>query len=100
MKEYIIRVDSEMQLKNIAQKYGIGKDKILKDNHIREDDIEEGVRLYICVPDGERHIVKPLESIKSIARDYGINEEEIRRNNDCQEVFIGQTIYVPIINNR
>lgn len=96
MKEYIIRVEKDMQLKSIAAKYGISKDKILKDNRIREDDIDEGVRLYICVPDGVKHIVKPLQTVKSIAQDYGVNAELIRSNNNCQEVFIGQTIYIPI----
>ena len=94
MANIIHKVKSDETLKSISRKYRVPSYLILLENKVKE--IYIGMRLIIPSPDGIEYVVKPFESLDIIAEKFNIKVSElIEFNKGIQNVFLGQTIYIP-----
>lgn len=94
--QYIHKVKSNESLRDICGKYSVLKQDLLATNNLSEEDICEGVLLFVEVPDGTRYVVKPFDTVTTIAKKFRLSEEEILHFNKIKEVFLGQVIYLPL----
>lgn len=95
MKYSVYRVSENEKIEDVARKFGVSVSRILADNNCRPEQIDSGIRLIICKPEGREYVVKPFDTIQSIALREGVSESKLRENNNIYgEVFIGQKIYI------
>ncbi len=96
MQIIIHKVGKGEGAEEVARKYGVSKAKLLKDNNCRAEQVEEGVRLLIMLPQGEEYVVKPFDTLSGVARAFGVSEGYIAENNalSSTELFIGQKLYI------
>lgn len=94
--QYIHKVKGNECLRDICGKYSVLKQDLLIANNLSEEDICEGVLLFVEVPDGTRYVVKPFDTAATIAKKFGLTEEEVLQFNKIKEVFLGQIIYLPL----
>ena len=95
MSTYIYRVGKDEKLEDIAAKFGISMSALLHDNNCVSEQIDEGIRLLINMPEGREYIVKPFDTIASVALKFGKSENYIKENNNIDgEIFIGQKLYI------
>ena len=64
-------------------------------NNLAEEDIKEGVLLFVSVPDGRRYVVKPFDTTRKIAEKFEVSEAAILEFNNIKQIFLGQIIYIP-----
>lgn len=93
--QYIYKVKKDDSLKDICIKYSVFADDLLNSNNLEEEDIKEGVLLYISVPNGRRYVVKPFDTIEKIAEKFEVNSEDILEFNNIKQLFLGQIIFIP-----
>lgn len=93
--QYVHKVKKNESLRSICQKYSVLKGDLLTANNVVEEDIHEGLLLFVEVPDGIRYVVKPFDTVQKIADRYGITLDEILKFNNIKEIFLGQIIYLP-----
>ncbi len=76
-------------------KYSVCEEELLSANNLAEEDIKEGVLLFVSVPDGRRYVVKPFDTIRKIAEKFEVSEAAILEFNNIKQIFLGQIIYIP-----
>ncbi len=86
---------------SIANKLGITKDEIIKNNPEATDGIEEGMRLYFPIKEGatptKTYTVQQGETLYGLAKRYGTTIDELIAANPGTEngLKAGQTIKIP-----
>ncbi|MCX4362318.1 MAG: LysM peptidoglycan-binding domain-containing protein [Clostridia bacterium] len=95
MKRVLVRIDREITLEELADKYHTTVAAIRKLNALHED-IFVGMRLVIEENSGEYHTVQPFETLDIIAKKYGVSAQKIMDINDVDRVFIGQKVFIPL----
>ncbi|MDE6967069.1 MAG: LysM peptidoglycan-binding domain-containing protein [Clostridia bacterium] len=95
--QYIHKVRKNESVNEICSYYSIMRDDLLTINNITEDNIKEGLLLFIDIPEGIRYVVKPFDNISKIAEKFGVTVDNLREFNNLSEVFLGQIIYIPNI---
>lgn len=93
--QYVYSVKKGDSISEICLKYGVFAGDVLSANNLAEEDIKEGVLLYIDVPEGRRYVVKPFDTIEKLAEKLGVTAEEILQFNNIKQIFLGQIIYIP-----
>ncbi len=100
------RVQSGENLRRIAARFGTNVEDLIRWNNLRgSDDIVEGQRLVVRVPDrlvGDEtnsgvHVVRPGETLSGIAEHYGLPADAIKQINGLQSsmIFVGQPLRLP-----
>lgn len=93
--QYIHKVKKEESVRDICVKYSVSEEELLSANNLAEEDINEGVLLFVSVPDGRRYVVKPFDTIRKIAEKFEVSETSIMEFNNIKQIFLGQIIYIP-----
>ncbi len=93
--QYIHKVKKEESVRDICVKYSVCEEELLSANNLAEEDIKEGVLLFVSVPDGRRYVVKPFDTIRKIAEKFEVSEAAILEFNNIKQIFLGQIIYIP-----
>lgn len=93
--QYIHKVKNGESAEDICKIYHILKSQLLSNNNVGEENIKEGLLLYIDIPDGVRYVVKPFDNLEKIANKFGKSAEVIAKFNKIEQVFMGQIIYIP-----
>lgn len=93
--QYIHKVKKSESAEDICKIYHILKSQLLNENNVGEENIKEGLLLYINIPDGIRYVVKPFDNLQKIAEKFGKSVEEITTFNKVEQIFMGQIIYIP-----
>ncbi len=93
--QYIHKVKKEESVRDICVKYSVCEEELLSANNLVEEDIKEGVLLFVSVPDGRRYVVKPFDTIRKIAEKFEVSEAAILEFNNIKQIFLGQIIYIP-----
>lgn len=85
-------------LQSIAKQYDLTAKKIMKWNHLEDQNIEAGQKLYLSKPDDSRkfHVVQPGETLYSISINTGVSVKNLREFNrlDEDKIKIGQKLYL------
>lgn len=89
------KVKKNETLLSIAKQYNSTVQKIQKLNLIEET--KEGERLLVPKLCGKQYSVRPFDTIQSIAKKYRINPKLILQYNDINNIFIGQVLIIPYV---
>ena len=92
MDRIIYRVDKDISLEEIAEKFNTTPSAISKLNNL-DGEIFVGLRLLIEPREGSYYTVQPFDTVASIAKKFGVSEDAIREDNS-DRIFIGQRIFV------
>jgi len=94
MKRLMYRVDSDITLEEIAERYNTTSKRIVAINNI-QGELFRGMRLIIEQGEGEYYIVQPFDTLEKIAAKFNVDVQRISESNCVDRVFIGQKVFVP-----
>lgn len=90
----VYRVEGQETMEDIAKKFDLPADVLIKDNGA--DKAFLGMRLLIRKHKGKIYYVGPFDTLDLVAEKFGISKSRLAELNDgIEEVFFGQIIYVP-----
>ena len=91
--QYIHKVKKEESVRDICVKYSVCEEELLSANNLAEEDIKEGVLLFVSVPDGRRYVVKPFDTIRKIAEKFEVSEAAILAFNNIKQLLSAQPFH-------
>ena len=92
MNKIVFRVNKQMTLEEIAQKFHTTPLAIARLNNL-DTEVFVGMRLIIEPCEGEYYTVQPFDTVASIAKKFGVSEEIVKEYNS-DRVFIGQRVFI------
>lgn len=99
-----VRLKPGDNLSDLAVRYGISKDSIIKDNVLKDaDSLKEGQELILTIPNDHLYRLQPKETLWRISKRYGVTMERLKEINnleDVNQVMAGQMIILPVSVNQ
>lgn len=95
-----VKVKTGDTLSNVALRFGLPKEVIMKDNALKAtDSLTPGQELILSIPSDHLYTLQPKETVWRIAKRYGVTVDDLKSINDLTDVTVvekGQTLILPV----
>ncbi len=92
VKQGMIRLQRE-SISTLAKRFGVPESILIAKNG--KDAFFEGAIIVIPKCEGEKYVVRPMDTVEKIAKAFGVSEEHLKEHNSVETVYAGQLLLIP-----